>query len=95
MTPKSPSTDIFDMIPFSPISHPSSTPTRNGTQPPPIPSRSTEISKLSKQINILCYICVHFKCVIDTLWKITYFKFTKSVNYQRIMFICVKSANHI
>ncbi|XP_043433194.1 PTB domain-containing engulfment adapter protein 1 isoform X3 [Prionailurus bengalensis] len=45
VTPKSPSTDIFDMIPFSPISHPSSTPTRNGTQPPPIPSRSTEIKR--------------------------------------------------
>ncbi|EFB27494.1 hypothetical protein PANDA_007209, partial [Ailuropoda melanoleuca] len=45
VTPKSPSTDIFDMIPFSPISHPSSTPTRNGTQPPPIPSRSTETKR--------------------------------------------------
>ncbi|XP_041629888.1 PTB domain-containing engulfment adapter protein 1 isoform X2 [Vulpes lagopus] len=45
VTPKSPSTDIFDMIPFSPVSHPSSTPTRNGTQPPPIPSRSTEIKR--------------------------------------------------
>lgn len=45
VTPKSPSTDIFDMVPFSPISPQSSTPTRNGTQPPPVPSRSTEISK--------------------------------------------------
>ncbi|XP_077636338.1 PTB domain-containing engulfment adapter protein 1 isoform X3 [Crocuta crocuta] len=45
VTPKSPSTDIFDMIPFSPISHPSSTHTRNGTRPPPIPSRSTEIKR--------------------------------------------------
>ncbi|CAD7690476.1 unnamed protein product [Nyctereutes procyonoides] len=45
VTPKSPSTDIFDMIPFSPVSHPTSTPTRNGTQPPPIPSRSTEIKR--------------------------------------------------
>ncbi|XP_054979097.1 PTB domain-containing engulfment adapter protein 1 isoform X3 [Sorex araneus] len=45
MTPKSPSTDIFDMIPFSPTSHPSSLPTRNGTQPPPVPSRSTEIKR--------------------------------------------------
>ncbi|XP_029790136.1 PTB domain-containing engulfment adapter protein 1 isoform X4 [Suricata suricatta] len=45
VTPKSPSTDIFDMIPFSPVSHPSSTPTGNGTQPPPIPSRSTEIKR--------------------------------------------------
>ncbi|XP_070929135.1 PTB domain-containing engulfment adapter protein 1 isoform X1 [Macaca nemestrina] len=45
MTPQSPSTDIFDMIPFSPISHQSSMPTRNGTQPPPVPSRSTEIKR--------------------------------------------------
>jgi len=45
VTPKSPSTDIFDMIPFSPISHPASMPARNGTQPPPIPSRSTEIKR--------------------------------------------------
>lgn len=44
-TPKSPSTDIFDMIPFSPTSHQSSVPTRNGTQPPPIPNRSTEIKR--------------------------------------------------
>lgn len=43
--PKSPSTDIFDMIPFSPVSHQSSVPTPNGTQPPPIPSRSTEIKR--------------------------------------------------
>uniref|UniRef100_A0A8D0HJZ7 PTB domain-containing engulfment adapter protein 1 n=1 Tax=Sphenodon punctatus TaxID=8508 RepID=A0A8D0HJZ7_SPHPU len=39
VTPKSPSTDIFDMVPFSPISPQSSTPTRNGTQPPPRPIR--------------------------------------------------------
>uniref|UniRef100_A0A8C0CTS1 PTB domain-containing engulfment adapter protein 1 n=1 Tax=Balaenoptera musculus TaxID=9771 RepID=A0A8C0CTS1_BALMU len=45
VTPKCPSTDIFDMIPFSPISHQSSIPTRNGTQPPPVPSRSTEIKR--------------------------------------------------
>ncbi|XP_078183269.1 PTB domain-containing engulfment adapter protein 1 isoform X2 [Callithrix jacchus] len=45
MTPKSPSTDIFDMIPFSPTSHQSSVPTRNGTQPPPVPSRSSEIKR--------------------------------------------------
>ncbi|XP_047576503.1 PTB domain-containing engulfment adapter protein 1 isoform X7 [Lutra lutra] len=44
-TPKSPSTDIFDMVPFSPVSHVSSTPTRNGTQPPPVPSRATEIKR--------------------------------------------------
>lgn len=45
VTPKSPSTDVFDMIPFSPISHQSSIPTRNGTQPPPVPTRSTEIKR--------------------------------------------------
>ncbi|XP_034863457.1 PTB domain-containing engulfment adapter protein 1 isoform X7 [Mirounga angustirostris] len=45
VTPRSPSTDIFDMIPFSPISHPASMPAHNGTQPPPIPSRSTEIKR--------------------------------------------------
>ncbi|KAM5279701.1 PTB domain-containing engulfment adapter protein 1 isoform 1-T1 [Ctenodactylus gundi] len=45
VAPKSPSTDIFDMIPFSPVSHQSSVPTRNGTQPPPVPSRSTEIKR--------------------------------------------------
>ncbi|XP_003801076.1 PTB domain-containing engulfment adapter protein 1 isoform X1 [Otolemur garnettii] len=45
VTPKSPSTDIFDMIPFSPISHQSSIPTRNGSQPPPVPSRSAEIKR--------------------------------------------------
>ncbi|XP_032716152.1 PTB domain-containing engulfment adapter protein 1 isoform X5 [Lontra canadensis] len=44
-TPRSPSTDIFDMVPFSPVSHASSTPTRNGTQPPPVPSRATEIKR--------------------------------------------------
>ncbi|XP_069325786.1 PTB domain-containing engulfment adapter protein 1 isoform X6 [Eulemur rufifrons] len=46
VTPKSPSTDIFDMIPFSPISHQSSSiPTRNGTQPPPVPTRSAETKR--------------------------------------------------
>ncbi|XP_045151118.1 PTB domain-containing engulfment adapter protein 1 isoform X3 [Echinops telfairi] len=45
VTPKSPSTDIFDMVPFSPISPQSSVPTRNGTQPPPVPSRSSEIKR--------------------------------------------------
>ncbi|XP_047400336.1 PTB domain-containing engulfment adapter protein 1 isoform X3 [Sciurus carolinensis] len=45
VTPKSPSTDIFDMIPFSPISHQSSIPTHNGTQPPPVPTRSAEIKR--------------------------------------------------
>nr|XP_045003917.1 PTB domain-containing engulfment adapter protein 1 isoform X6 [Jaculus jaculus] len=43
--PKSPSTDIFDMIPFSPVSHQSPISTRNGTQPPPVPSRSAEIKR--------------------------------------------------
>ncbi|XP_040609618.1 PTB domain-containing engulfment adapter protein 1 isoform X3 [Mesocricetus auratus] len=45
VTVKSPSTDIFDMVPFSPISQQSPTPTRNGTQLPPVPSRSTEIKR--------------------------------------------------
>ncbi|KAM4698166.1 PTB domain-containing engulfment adapter protein 1 isoform 2-T2 [Rhinophrynus dorsalis] len=45
VTPKSPSTDIFDMVPFSSISPGSTTPTRNGTQLPPVPSRSNEIRK--------------------------------------------------
>ncbi|MXQ80504.1 hypothetical protein E5288_WYG006291 [Bos mutus] len=45
VTPKSPSTDIFDMIPFSPVSHQSSIPTHNGMQPPPVPSRSNEIKR--------------------------------------------------
>ncbi|CAO2616284.1 PTB domain-containing engulfment adapter protein 1, partial [Lemmus lemmus] len=45
VTVKSPSTDIFDMVPFSPISHQSPTPTRNGTQLPPVPSRSAEIQR--------------------------------------------------
>ncbi|XP_032210026.1 PTB domain-containing engulfment adapter protein 1 isoform X3 [Mustela erminea] len=44
-TPKAPSTDIFDMVPFSPVSHMTSTPARNGTQPPPVPSRATEIKR--------------------------------------------------
>ncbi|XP_073927358.1 PTB domain-containing engulfment adapter protein 1 isoform X2 [Castor canadensis] len=41
VTSKSPSTDVFDMIPFSPISIPA----RNGTQPPPVPTRSAEIKR--------------------------------------------------
>uniref|UniRef100_A0A8C2PJ40 PTB domain-containing engulfment adapter protein 1 n=1 Tax=Capra hircus TaxID=9925 RepID=A0A8C2PJ40_CAPHI len=45
VTAKSPSTDIFDMIPFSPVSHQSSVPTHNGMQPPPVPSRSNEIKR--------------------------------------------------
>ncbi|KAM5151543.1 PTB domain-containing engulfment adapter protein 1 isoform 2-T2 [Mantella aurantiaca] len=45
VSPKSPSMDIFDMVPFTSVSPESTTPTRNGTQPPPLPSRSTEIKK--------------------------------------------------
>ncbi|XP_063788796.1 PTB domain-containing engulfment adapter protein 1 isoform X3 [Pseudophryne corroboree] len=45
VTPKSPSTDIFDMVPFTSISPESTTPTRNGTQPPPVPNRSAETKK--------------------------------------------------
>ncbi|XP_033612238.1 PTB domain-containing engulfment adapter protein 1 isoform X3 [Fukomys damarensis] len=45
VAPRSPSTDVFDMIPFSPVSDQCSVPTRNGTQPPPVPSRSTEIKR--------------------------------------------------
>ncbi|KAM4026151.1 PTB domain-containing engulfment adapter protein 1 isoform 7-T13 [Anomaloglossus baeobatrachus] len=45
VTPKSPSTDIFDMVPFTPLSFESTTPTRNGTQCISMPSRSTEIKK--------------------------------------------------
>ncbi|XP_043931090.1 PTB domain-containing engulfment adapter protein 1 isoform X1 [Protopterus annectens] len=40
MTSTSPSTDIFDMVPFTPSSP--VLPATNGTQPPPIPSRSTD-----------------------------------------------------
>ena len=85
VTPKLPSTDIFDMIPFSPISPQSSVPTHNGMQPPPVPSRSNEISKLSKQTNILCYICVHFKCLINSLCEIIYLnRLTRNFNNRRI-----------
>ncbi|XP_072274895.1 PTB domain-containing engulfment adapter protein 1 isoform X2 [Pyxicephalus adspersus] len=45
VSPQSPSMDIFDMVPFTSMSPESTTPTRNGTQPPPIPSRSVEIKK--------------------------------------------------
>ncbi|KAM9305915.1 PTB domain-containing engulfment adapter protein 1 [Gastrophryne carolinensis] len=45
VTSKSPTMDIFDMVPFASISPESTTPTRNGTQPPPITSRPTEIKK--------------------------------------------------
>ncbi|XP_056391136.1 PTB domain-containing engulfment adapter protein 1 isoform X1 [Hyla sarda] len=45
VTPRSPSTDIFDMVPFTLLSPESTTPTKNGTQLPSVPSRSTEIKK--------------------------------------------------
>uniref|UniRef100_H3A0B0 PTB domain-containing engulfment adapter protein 1 n=1 Tax=Latimeria chalumnae TaxID=7897 RepID=H3A0B0_LATCH len=45
VTPKSPSTDVFDMVPFSPVSSASQSPASNGTQPPPIPSRSTDTKR--------------------------------------------------
>ncbi|XP_059558512.1 PTB domain-containing engulfment adapter protein 1 isoform X1 [Myotis daubentonii] len=44
-SPQSPSTDIFDMVPFSPTSHPPAVPTPNGTQPPPVPGRAAEIKR--------------------------------------------------
>uniref|UniRef100_A0A8C5Q6S2 PTB domain-containing engulfment adapter protein 1 n=1 Tax=Leptobrachium leishanense TaxID=445787 RepID=A0A8C5Q6S2_9ANUR len=44
VTPQSP-TDIFDMVPFTSMSPESTSLTRNGTQPPPVPNRSTEIKK--------------------------------------------------
>lgn len=45
LSPQSPSTDIFDMVPFSPTSHPPPVPTPNGTQPPPVPGRAAEIKR--------------------------------------------------
>ncbi|XP_015421569.1 PREDICTED: PTB domain-containing engulfment adapter protein 1 isoform X4 [Myotis davidii] len=45
VSPQSPSTDIFDMVPFSPTSHPPAVPTPNGTQPPPVPGRAAEIKR--------------------------------------------------
>ncbi|XP_029461837.1 PTB domain-containing engulfment adapter protein 1 isoform X2 [Rhinatrema bivittatum] len=43
VTPKSPSTDIFDMVPFSPLSPPLSSPTCIPS--PPVPPRSAEIKR--------------------------------------------------
>nr|XP_033801357.1 PTB domain-containing engulfment adapter protein 1 isoform X2 [Geotrypetes seraphini] len=43
LTPKSPSTDIFDMVPFSPVSPPLSSPTCIPS--PPVPPRSSEIKR--------------------------------------------------
>jgi hypothetical protein len=85
VTSKSPSTDVFDMIPFSPISIPA----RNGTQPPPVPTRSAEISKLSKSINISCYIWVYFTCLIDTLWEITYLNKLTRIFYWSIKYLYI------
>ncbi|XP_070277763.1 PTB domain-containing engulfment adapter protein 1 isoform X1 [Myotis yumanensis] len=45
VSPQSPSTDIFDMVPFSPTSHPPAVPTPNGTQPPPVPGRAAAIKR--------------------------------------------------
>ncbi|XP_072435138.1 PTB domain-containing engulfment adapter protein 1 isoform X3 [Chiloscyllium punctatum] len=42
MTPRSPSTDLFDMVPFSPASPLLPTPSSNGTELPPLPVRSSE-----------------------------------------------------
>ncbi|KAG8432781.1 hypothetical protein GDO86_017138 [Hymenochirus boettgeri] len=40
MTPNSPTTDIFDMVPFSSLSPESTTPTQNGIQSPSVPGLS-------------------------------------------------------
>ncbi|MGH0160884.1 UNVERIFIED_CONTAM: hypothetical protein FKN15_064730 [Acipenser sinensis] len=45
VTIQSPSTDIFDMVPFSPASPVSPAPASNGTQPPALPRRSNETKK--------------------------------------------------
>lgn len=45
VSPQSPSTDIFDMVPFSPTSPPPPRPTPNGTQLPPVPGRAAEIKR--------------------------------------------------
>uniref|UniRef100_A0A4W3J0Q9 PTB domain-containing engulfment adapter protein 1 n=1 Tax=Callorhinchus milii TaxID=7868 RepID=A0A4W3J0Q9_CALMI len=42
---RSPSTDLFDMVPFSPASPLSLTPSSNGTELPPLPVRSAEIRR--------------------------------------------------
>ncbi|XP_078408026.1 PTB domain-containing engulfment adapter protein 1-like [Cetorhinus maximus] len=42
MAPQSPSTDLFDMVPFSPASPLLPTPSSNGTELPPLPVRSSE-----------------------------------------------------
>ncbi|XP_058889596.1 PTB domain-containing engulfment adapter protein 1 isoform X2 [Acipenser ruthenus] len=45
VTVKSPPTDIFDMVPFSPASPVSPVPASNGMQPPALPRRSNETEK--------------------------------------------------
>ncbi|XP_038645129.1 PTB domain-containing engulfment adapter protein 1 isoform X7 [Scyliorhinus canicula] len=45
IAPQSPSTDLFDMVPFSPASPLLPTPSSNGTELPPLPVRSSETRK--------------------------------------------------
>ncbi|XP_055493797.1 PTB domain-containing engulfment adapter protein 1 isoform X2 [Leucoraja erinacea] len=45
MAPQSPSTDLFDMVPFSPASPLLPIPSSNGTELPPLPVRSSETKK--------------------------------------------------
>ncbi|XP_078260218.1 PTB domain-containing engulfment adapter protein 1 isoform X3 [Rhinoraja longicauda] len=45
MAPQSPSTDLFDMVPFSPASPLLPIPSSNGTELPPLPVRSSEAKK--------------------------------------------------
>ncbi|XP_072903112.1 PTB domain-containing engulfment adapter protein 1-like isoform X1 [Hemitrygon akajei] len=45
MVPQSPSTDLFDMVPFSPASPLLPMPSSNGTEPPPLPVRSSETKR--------------------------------------------------
>ncbi|XP_032879687.1 PTB domain-containing engulfment adapter protein 1 isoform X3 [Amblyraja radiata] len=45
MAPQSPSTDLFDMVPFSPASPILPIPSSNGTELPPLPVRSSETKK--------------------------------------------------
>ncbi|XP_069790848.1 PTB domain-containing engulfment adapter protein 1 isoform X9 [Narcine bancroftii] len=45
MAPPSPSTDLFDMVPFSPASPLLPIPSSNGTELPPLPIRSSETKR--------------------------------------------------
>ncbi|XP_051882996.1 PTB domain-containing engulfment adapter protein 1-like isoform X1 [Pristis pectinata] len=45
MVPQSPSTDLFDMVPFSPASPLLPMPSSNGTELPPLPVRSSEMKR--------------------------------------------------